>query len=45
MDAKSLPRAFATAALLAKPFSPAQLLEVATQLVERGGRVVRLREK
>ena len=42
---ESLPRAFATAPLLAKPFSQAQLLEAATQLVERGGKVVRLREK
>lgn len=42
---ESLPRAFATAPLLAKPFSEAQLLEAATQLVERGGKVVRLREK
>jgi two-component sensor histidine kinase len=42
---ESLPRAFATAPLLAKPFSQAQLLEVATQLVERGGKVVRMREK
>jgi PAS domain S-box-containing protein len=41
----SLPRAFATAPLLAKPFSQAQLLEAATQLVERRGKVVRLREK
>jgi PAS domain S-box-containing protein len=42
---ESLPQAFATAPLLAKPFSQAQLLEVATLLVERGGKVVRLREK
>ena len=42
---ESLPRAFATAPLLAKPFSQAQLLEAATQLVEPGGKVVRLREK
>jgi CheY-like chemotaxis protein len=42
---ESLQRAFATAPLLAKPFSQAQLLEAATQLVERGGKVVRLREK
>jgi CheY-like chemotaxis protein len=42
---ESLPRAFATAPLLAKPFSQAQLLEAATQLVELGGKVVRLREK
>jgi CheY-like chemotaxis protein len=42
---ENLPPAFATAALLAKPFGQTQLLEVAAQLVEPGGRVVRLREK
>jgi signal transduction histidine kinase/DNA-binding response OmpR family regulator len=41
---ESLPRAFGTATLLAKPFSQPQLLEVATQLVERAG-VVRLKGK
>jgi CheY-like chemotaxis protein len=42
---ESLPRAFATSRLLAKPFTQAQALEAATQLVERGGNVVRLRER
>jgi CheY-like chemotaxis protein len=41
---ESLPRAFATAPLLAKPFSQAQVQEVASQLVERGGSIVRLRQ-
>jgi len=42
---ESLPRAYATAALIAKPFSRAQLLEVATQLIKGGGVVVPLRGK
>jgi CheY-like chemotaxis protein len=41
---ESLPQAFGSVTLLAKPFSKPQLLEVATQLVERAG-VVRLKSK
>ena len=41
---ESLPHAFGSVTLLAKPFSKPQLLEVATQLVERAG-VVRLKSK
>jgi PAS domain S-box-containing protein len=41
---ESLPRAFGTVALLAKPFSKPQLLEVAAQLIERSG-VVQLKAK
>jgi len=36
---ESLPRAFGTVTLLAKPFSKSQLLDVATQLVERAGAI------
>ena len=39
---ESLPKAFATVTLLAKPFSQAQLREVAGKLVERTG-VMRLK--
>jgi two-component sensor histidine kinase len=42
---ESLPRIFGTVALLAKPFSQAQLLEVATQLIEPAASVVRLKRK
>ncbi len=42
---ESLPRTFGTVALLAKPFSQAQLLEVATQLIERAPGVVRFKGK
>lgn len=41
---ESLPQAFRAVSLLAKPFSQAQLLDVATQLVERAD-VVRLKGK
>jgi two-component sensor histidine kinase/CheY-like chemotaxis protein len=42
-DAQSLPRAYAKTAILAKPFSLEQLLEVAIQLVEPPRGVVRLK--
>ena len=42
-DAQSLPRAYAKTAILAKPFSPEQLLEAAVQLVEPPQGVVRLK--
>jgi hypothetical protein len=42
---ESLPWIFGTVALLAKPFSQAQLLEVATQLIEPAASVVRLKRK
>jgi PAS domain S-box-containing protein len=42
---ESLPWTFGTVALLAKPFSQAQLLEVATQLIEPASGVVRLKGK
>ena len=42
-DAQSLPRAYAKTAILAKPFSPEQLLEAAIQLVEPPEGVVRLK--
>jgi len=42
-DAQSLPRAYAKTTILAKPFSPEQLLEAAIQLVEPPQGVVRLK--
>jgi two-component sensor histidine kinase len=42
-DAQSLPRAYAKTAILAKPFSPEQLLEVAIRLIEPPQGVVRLK--
>ena len=42
-DAQSLPRAYAKTAILAKPFSPEQLLEAAIQLVEPPPGAVRLK--
>jgi CheY-like chemotaxis protein len=42
---ESLPRTFGTVTLLAKPFSHAQLREVAVQLIERAAGVVRLKGK
>jgi CheY-like chemotaxis protein len=44
-DAQSLPCAYAKTAILAKPFSPEQLLEAATQLVEPPQGVVRLKSQ
>jgi CheY-like chemotaxis protein len=42
---ESLPRAFHEAAMLAKPFSQDQLLVVVRQLLQRGARVIQLRQK
>ena len=41
---ESLPNGFGNAGVLTKPFSPAQLIEAASKLVQKPEGVIRLRE-